>query len=147
MTRIIVVGAPGMGKTTFTMEYARQHGIARIATDPVLNGIPDQYLERRKIYEATIQEPAWVMDGLHIISADQALALCDRVIICRLGLGTNLGRIVKRRCGARNPSAKERRNIPLWYEIYILCHWYLARRKNIIWLAKAHGKNVEYRQM
>lgn len=83
MERILVVGSPGSGKSTFSRALGELTGLPLIYLDrlfwnadktTVENKVFDQRLE-----EAMASTPKWIMDGNYSRTLARRLACCDRV--------------------------------------------------------------------
>lgn len=97
--RILVFGATGSGKSTFTLELGRRLGLPvtlvdDLAWDPGWRMAPPQVLDARVLprYAA----PAWVIDTVYGAHRERALAAADVVVGLDYPRLVSLGRLVRR---------------------------------------------------
>lgn len=83
MEKILVVGIPGSGKSTFSRALAEQLGLPIIYLDQLFWNADRTTVSReefdRKLREAVDAAPRWVMDGNYARTLPWRLERCDRV--------------------------------------------------------------------
>lgn len=83
MKRIIVIGCPGAGKTTFSKKLSAKTGIPVIHLDALFwkdnwnISTKEEFDER---LDTVLQQDCWIIDGNYSRTLPQRLAKCDQVI-------------------------------------------------------------------
>lgn len=82
MKRVIVIGCPGSGKSTFSRALQHKTGLPLVYLD-MLNWNADRTtvpreVFRRRLHEA-ITEESWIIDGNYSSTMELRLAACDTV--------------------------------------------------------------------
>ena len=101
MTKVIVIGCPGSGKTTFSRKLERQTGLPLFHLDAIWHK-PDRTHISREEYDARLAEilalDAWIIDGNYSRTMEQRMIAADTVIlfdlpteVCILGAVERLG--------------------------------------------------------
>jgi hypothetical protein len=82
--RIIIVGAPGAGKSTLARGLADQLGVSCYPLDPVAfvdeRWTPRSTAERSRMIEEIMAEPCWIAEGVHLGWTDPLFAAADHVV-------------------------------------------------------------------
>lgn len=84
MKKIIVIGCPGAGKTTFAEKLSRLTGLPLYYLDAIWHK-PDRTHISREEYDARLQEilarDAWIIDGNYSRTMETRMAACDTVFL------------------------------------------------------------------
>ncbi|MBR5140842.1 MAG: adenylate kinase [Clostridia bacterium] len=105
MQRIIVIGCPGSGKTTFAEKLAAKSGLDLFYLDAIWHK-PDRTHISREEFDARLSEilerDLWIIDGNYSRTLERRIDACDTVILfdlptelCIEGATLRLG---KKRC-------------------------------------------------
>lgn len=101
MRRVLVLGCPGSGKTTFSCRLAARTGLPIISLDRE-HWRPGWVPLPRQVWRARVAElcarPCWIMDGNYDSSLDLRLPHADTVVIFDRGLALCLARVTWRAC-------------------------------------------------
>ncbi len=98
--RILVLGSPGSGKTTFSIRLARNLNLETIHLDAQFwkpGWIATPQPQWRERVTALIQRPEWIMDGTYENSLDLRIPAANAIILIECSRSTCLWRAVKRR--------------------------------------------------
>ena len=101
MKKIIVIGCPGSGKTTFSIKLAEHLGLPLYHLDAIWHK-PDRTHIPREEFDARLGEilalDAWIIDGNYSRTMERRLAACDTVFwfdlpteVCLAGATARLG--------------------------------------------------------
>lgn len=102
MRKVIVIGCPGSGKTTFAEKLSRRTGLPLYHLDaiwhrPDRTHIPQEEFDRR--LRDILPEPAWIIDGNYGRTMEMRLQQCDTVFlfdlpveVCLQGAEARIGR-------------------------------------------------------
>lgn len=108
MKRVIVIGCPGAGKSTFSRKLAAKTGLPLHYLDMIWHR-PDHTVVGRDEFDRRLaeimQQEEWILDGNYARTLSERLAYCDTVFFFDLPLDECL-RGVKSRLG------KERVDMP-----------------------------------
>jgi adenylate kinase family enzyme len=120
MKRVLVIGCPGAGKTTFAIELAKLTGLPLIHLDYYYHDkTKDYYNERNKpAWLAKVRDlmegDKWIMDGNYSSTFAERFKKADTIIFFDFPRRTRILGIFKRRLQYRN---KARQDMPLdWDE-------------------------------
>ena len=105
MKKIIVIGCPGSGKTTFAEKLHKKIGEPLFYLDAIWHKADKTHISREE-FDARLDEismlDGWIMDGNYSRTLERRLTMCDTVIlfdlpteICLDGVVSRLG---KERC-------------------------------------------------
>lgn len=102
MKKIIVIGCPGSGKSTFAKALHHKTQIPLFHLDMMFWNSDKTTVERRIFLErlsAVLQKDAWIIDGNYASTMEQRMAACDTVIfldypldVCLEGIKTRAGK-------------------------------------------------------
>ncbi len=100
MERIMVIGCPGSGKSTFSRELHRITGIPLFHLD-MMNWNADRTTVDKEVFRArlsdTIKKNEWIIDGNYGSTIELRLKECDTVIFLDYPLEVCLEGIMERR--------------------------------------------------
>ena len=81
--KIMVIGCPGSGKSTFSRELATRTGLPLCHLDMMYH-LPDKTTRPRDVFDAMLGEvlatPAWIIDGNYNRTLEMRMEVCDAVI-------------------------------------------------------------------
>ena len=105
MQKVIVIGCPGSGKTTFAVKLKEKTGLPLYHLDAIWHK-PDKTYVAREEYDAHLGEilsqDAWIIDGNYSRTLERRMAVCDTVFLFDLPvevcLAGAISRIGKKRC-------------------------------------------------
>ena len=105
MQKVIVIGCPGSGKTTFARKLHRKTGLPLYYLDAIWHK-PDKTHVSREEYDARLGEilalDAWIIDGNYSRTLERRMAECDTVFLfdlpVKVCLAGVISRIGKKRC-------------------------------------------------
>ena len=108
MKKIIVIGCPGAGKTTFAEKLRDRTGLPLFYLDAIWHK-PDRTHISREEYDARLGEilamDTWIIDGNYSRTVERRMAECDTVILFDLPVEECLA-------GAISRLGKERYDLP-----------------------------------
>jgi adenylate kinase family enzyme len=111
MKRIIVIGSPGSGKSTFSRKLSDKTGLALYHLDNIWH-LPDRTTLTREAFDdkllAILATESWIIDGNYSRTLEIRLKYCDTVFLLDYPVEVCLG-------GAYARLGKEREDIP-WSE-------------------------------
>lgn len=100
MRRIIVIGCPGSGKSTFSKALHEITGIPLFHLDR-MNWNPDGTTVDRSVFrkrlEQVLQEDQWILDGNYGSTMERRLQVCDTVFFLDYPLSVCLNGVLARR--------------------------------------------------
>ena len=93
--RILVIGSPGSGKTTFSLELSKILGVGVTHLDRLFwrdNWVNVSNDEFDSQLSAVLESDSWIIDGNYSRTLDMRLERCDTVFFSRLsGGGVSVG--------------------------------------------------------
>ena len=104
MKRIIVIGCPGSGKSTFSKKLHQRTGIPLIHLDMMYWNADRTTVEKsvfRERLSTAIQKNKWIIDGNYGSTIELRLQACDTVVFLDYPLDVCLDGIMERRGKAR----------------------------------------------
>ena len=111
MKRVMIIGCPGSGKSTFARALAEKTGLPLVYLD-MLYWNPDRTTVPKTVFRerlvTAIAEEEWIIDGNYGSTIELRLAACDTVFFLDYPLETCLD-------GVRRRKGKERPDMP-WVE-------------------------------
>ena len=111
MKKIIVIGCPGSGKSTFSRALHHKTGIPLFHLDTMYWNADKTTVEKSVFLErlsSVLEQDAWIIDGNYASTMEQRMAACDTVIFLDYPLEVCLGGIQERQ-------GKPRSDLP-WIE-------------------------------
>ena len=101
MQKILVIGCPGSGKSTFAKELAKAMGLPLVHLDMLYWNSDGNRVEREVFLERldqTLVGDSWIIDGNYISTMDMRMNLCDTVFfldydvaVCLDGIASRVG--------------------------------------------------------
>lgn len=111
MKRVIIIGCPGSGKSTFARELAKKTGLPLYYLD-MLYWNADRTKVEREVFRARLAEimvrDTWIIDGNYLSTMQWRMENCDTVFFLDMPLETCLE-------GVRSRRGKPRPDMP-WIE-------------------------------
>ena len=104
MKKIIVIGCPGSGKTTFSLALHEKTGIPLHHLDMMFWNADKTTVEKRVFLERlsrVLKTAAWILDGNYASTMEMRLSVCDTVFLLDYPTDVCLGGVKKRRGKAR----------------------------------------------
>ena len=111
MRKVIVIGCPGAGKSTFAKELHRRSGLPLFHLDMIWHK-PDKTNISREEFDCKLAEilrqDAWIIDGNYGRTMETRIAACDTVFLLDLPVDVCLA-------GAQERIGRKREDMP-WVE-------------------------------
>lgn len=111
MNKIIIIGCPGSGKSTFSRELHNKTGIPLYHLDMMFWNADKTTVEKSVFLErlsAVLEKDEWIIDGNYGSTMERRMAVCDTVIFLDYPSGVCLD-------GVRERRGKPRSDMP-WIE-------------------------------
>ena len=99
--RILVIGCPGSGKTTFALRLAEKTGLPLFHLDSIYWRDDRTHLTREELVDALrpiLASPRWIIDGnyngtmpLRVEACEEVIFLDDPVEVCLAGVRARMG--------------------------------------------------------
>ena len=105
MNKIIVIGCPGSGKSTFSKKLSAKTAIPLYHLDMMYWNEDKTTVNKNIFLERlgdVLQKDEWIIDGNYISTMEQRIAACDTVIFLDYPLETCLEGVQSRRGKARS---------------------------------------------
>jgi adenylate kinase family enzyme len=103
MNRVVVIGAPGAGKTRFGRMLAERTGLPLVHLDQEFwqpGWVPMPHDKWRAHHENLLAAEQWILDGTYVGTLDKRIAVADTVIYLDVGRLRCIARIIKRTIGS-----------------------------------------------
>lgn len=100
MRKVLVIGSPGAGKSTFAARLAERTGLPLVHLDAIYwepGWIKTSKDEWARTVDGLLAGDAWILDGNYAGTLGRRLAACDTVVFFDLPRAVCLWRAVKRR--------------------------------------------------
>lgn len=102
MKRIIVIGCPGSGKTTFSLELSRRLGLPLFHLDAIWHKADRTHITREE-FDTRLGEilasEEWIIDGNYSRTVERRISACDTVFlfdlpteVCLEGVRARMGK-------------------------------------------------------
>ena len=105
MKRIIVIGCPGSGKTTFSLKLSEKLGTPLFHLDSIWHKADRTHISREEFdmrLDEIMAQDNWIIDGNYNRTLEKRIAACDTVILFDLPIALCLegayARLGKERC-------------------------------------------------
>lgn len=130
MPRILIIGSPGAGKSTFARQLAARTGLPLLHLDDLYWQPGWVRVERvlwlERLHDA-LQGEHWIMEGNYNSTLPKRLERADTVILFALPREVCLWRVVKRELSGVHPHMTGlRRRLPEWW--FLLYTWAFPRK-------------------
>ena len=105
MKRVMVIGAPGTGKSTFAKKLAAKTGLPLIHLDLYYHDKSKNYYENKEAWKSQVEEmtagECWIIDGNYGRTMAERMKWADTIIYFDLPRALALRGIAKRRLAAQ----------------------------------------------
>ena len=105
MKKIIVIGCPGSGKTTFSEKLCEKTGLPLFYLDAIWHKADRTHISREE-FDAHLTEilahDCWIIDGNYSRTVERRIAACDTVILFDLPVEVCLEGVISR-LGKKRP--------------------------------------------
>ncbi len=105
MKKIIVIGCPGSGKSTFSRALHKITGVPLFHLDRMFWNADKTTVEKAVFYERlseTLQKSEWIIDGNYASTMELRMQVCDTVIFLDYSLEVCLDGVKERKGKARS---------------------------------------------
>lgn len=138
MKRVVIIGCPGAGKTTFARKLTKKLALPLIHLDYYYHQKESDYYNDKgawiKKVEELIRQPKWIIDGNYSSSFEQRFARADTILFFDFPRRTSISGVMKRRVYHRN---KLREDMPSdWKE---KANWEFLR---YVWKFRGDSRNT-----
>ncbi len=100
MKKVLIIGCPGSGKTTFAKELAKRTGLPLVHLDKLYHRdnwqIRISKEEIDALIQAELEKPEWILDGNYNRTLEHRLQYCDTVFYFDLPMYVSLWGAIKR---------------------------------------------------
>ena len=82
MRRVLIIGCPGAGKTTFAKSLAEKTGLPLVHLDQLYWNGQWEHLSREefdRVLQIELEKPEWIIDGNYDRTLPHRLQYCDKV--------------------------------------------------------------------
>ena len=104
MKRIMIIGCPGSGKSTFARALAAKTGLPLYYLD-MMYWNPDRTTKPKEEFRAALREtvalPEWIIDGNYGSTLEVRMEACDTVIFLDYPVEVCIAGVEERRCKPR----------------------------------------------
>ena len=141
MNRIIVIGCPGAGKSTFASKLASETGLPLYYLDMIWHRADRTVIGREefdKCLDKLVKEDEWIIDGNYARTLPKRLAHCDTVFFLDLPLEEWID-------GAKSRLGRERVDMP-WVDNDIdpdFLQWIIDFPREVVPEIEYHLKNFD----
>ncbi len=101
MKKVVIIGSPGAGKSTFATKLAKQSGLPLIHLDYYYHDTSHDYEHDKEAWRRRVKElikgKEWITDGNYCSTYDIRLPAADTIIFLNIPKRIVLWRIMKRR--------------------------------------------------
>ncbi len=105
MKRVMVIGAPGTGKSTFAVKLAQKTGLPLVHLDLYYHEKSKNYYEDKAAWTERVKrfavQPEWIIDGNHGRTMRERMERADTIIYFDLPRRLAMYGVLKRRVQAR----------------------------------------------
>ncbi len=99
MKKVLLIGCPGSGKTTFSKVLSEKTGLPVVHLDKIChrdNWTKLSKEETDRLIQIELEKPEWILDGNFNRTIEQRLKYCDTVFYFELPVIVCLFRVIKR---------------------------------------------------
>lgn len=111
MKRVMIIGSPGTGKSTFARKLANKTGLPLIHLDFYYHDKSKNYYEDKDAWKAQVEEltaqDEWVIDGNYGKTMSSRMSRADTIFYFDMPRRVALRGVVKRRLAARHTKRED----------------------------------------